>query len=41
MTDDMLRLRQNGGHFLDDIFKHIFLNESIRISTNISLNFVP
>ena len=36
-----LRPRQNGRHFPDDIFKHICLNESVRISTNISLNFVP
>ena len=25
----------------DDIFKHIFLNENIRISIEISLKFVP
>ena len=25
----------------DDIFKHIFLNENIRISIQISLKFVP
>ena len=36
-----LRLRQNGRHFADDIFKCIFLNENIWISINISLNFVP
>ena len=28
-------------HFPDDIFKRIFLNENVRISINISLNFVP
>ena len=36
-----LRLRQNGRHFADDIFKCIFLNENIWISINISLKFVP
>ena len=36
-----LRLRQNGCHFADNIFKCIFLNESVRISNEISLKFVP
>ena len=27
--------------FTDDIFKHIFLNENIRISIQFSLKFVP
>ena len=36
-----LRPRQNGRHFPDDIFKCIFLNESIWISIEISLKFVP
>ena len=36
-----LRLRQNGRHFPDDIFKCIFLNENEWISINISLKFVP
>ena len=36
-----LRSRQNGRLFADDTFKHIFLNENIRISTTNSLNFVP
>ena len=36
-----LRLRKNGRHFPDDIFKCIFLNESIWISFEISLKFVP
>ena len=36
-----LRLRQNGCHFPDDIFKCIFLNENTSISINISLKFVP
>ena len=33
--------RQNGRHIPDDIFKCIFLNESIWISIEISLKFVP
>ena len=36
-----LRPRQNGRLFADDTFKRIFLNENIRISTKISLQFVP
>ena len=40
-TFDTLRLRQNGCHFPDDIFKCIFLNENIYISITISLKFVP
>ena len=36
-----LRPRQNGRHFPEDIFKCIFLNESIWISIKISLMFVP
>ena len=36
-----LRPRQNGRHFADDTFKHIFLNENVRISIEISLKFVP
>ena len=36
-----MRLRQNGRHFADNIFKHIFLNENVWISINISLKFVP
>ena len=35
-----LRLRQNGSHFTDDIFKCIFLNENVRVSIKISLEFV-
>ena len=35
-----LRPRQNGRHFIDGIFKCIFRDEKILISTNISLNFV-
>ena len=29
------------GHFLDDIFKRIFLNENVWISIETSLKFVP
>ena len=36
-----LRPRQNGRHFTDDPFKCIFLSETVRISINISLKFVP
>ena len=36
-----LRPRQNGRHFPDDTFKHIFLNENVRILIKISLKFVP
>ena len=36
-----LRPRQNGRHFADDIFKCIFLNENVLISSKISLRFVP
>ena len=36
-----LRLRQNGCHFTEDIFKYIFLNENVWISIKISLKFVP
>ena len=35
-----LRLK-NGRYFSDDIFKCVFLNENIRISTKISLKFYP
>ena len=36
-----LRPRQNGWHFAGDIFKCIFLNESVWILLNISPKFVP
>ena len=36
-----LRPRQNGRRFADDTFKRIFLNENVRISSKISLKFVP
>ena len=32
---------QNGRHFSDDIFKHIFLNANVRIVIKISLKFIP
>ena len=36
-----LRLRQNGRHLSDNIFKWISLNENVWISMRISLKFVP
>ena len=36
-----LRPRQNYRHFAGDTFKRIFLRENVRISIEISLNFVP
>ena len=36
-----LRLRQNGRHLPDDMFKYTFLNENVWISIKISLKFVP
>ena len=36
-----LKLRQNGRHFPDDIFKCIFFNENVWIAIKISLMFVP
>ena len=36
-----LRLRENGRHFSDYIFKCIFLNENILLLLKISLKFVP
>ena len=36
-----LRLRQNGCHFPDEIFKCIFLNENVWVLIEISLKFVP
>ena len=38
---NILRPRQNGRCFLNDTFKHIFLNENVRILIKISLKFVP
>ena len=34
-------MRQYGGHFADDIFKCIFLNENVRISIEYLRKFVP
>ena len=34
-------LGQNGRHFTDDIFKHIFLNEKFWISNKLSWKYVP
>ena len=39
MHFNILRLKQDGPHFSDDIFKCIFLNENV--NTEISLKFVP
>ena len=36
-----LRLRQDGHHFANNIFKCIFLNENVLISVKISLKFIP
>ena len=38
---NILRPRQNGRHFADDIFKRIFLNENVWIPIEISLKLVP
>ena len=38
---NLLRPRQNGLHFADDIFKCIFFNENLGILIKISLKFVP
>ena len=37
---NILKLRQNGCHFADNIFKSILLNETVQISINISLKLV-
>ena len=36
-----LMCQQNGCHFADDIFKHMFINENVWIPIKISLKFVP
>ena len=36
-----LRLRRNGQHFANNIFRRIFFNENVWISIKISLKFVP
>ena len=41
MVINTLRLRQNGSHFPDDIFKWIFLNENVWILIKISFKFGP
>ena len=41
MYINILRPRQNGRHFPDNIFKCIFLNENVWISLKISLKFIP
>ena len=37
----ILTPRQDGGHFPDDVFQCIFLNENAWISIKISLKFIP
>ena len=39
-VENKLEPRQNGRHFVDNIYKHIFFNENIWISIKISLKFV-
>ena len=41
IANKAVRLRQDGHHFPDDIFKLIFLNENVWISIRISPKFVP
>ena len=41
VMNNTLRPRQNGRHFPEDIFKCIFLNETVWISIKILLKFVP
>ena len=41
MGFNTLRLKQNGRHFADDMFKWIFLKENVWIPIKISLKFVP
>ena len=38
---NILKPRQDGHHFPEDIFKCIFLNENVQISIKIALKFVP
>ena len=40
-TVNTLRPKQNGCHFVDDIFKCILLDKNVPISIKISLKFVP
>ena len=41
MIINTLKPRRNKSHFVDDIFKRIFLNEDVLISIQISLEFIP
>ena len=41
LTINILRPRENGRHFPDDILKCIFVNENVWISIKIPLTFVP
>ena len=41
LSVNTLRPRQNGGHFADDTFNRIFVNEIVRIAIELSLKFVP
>ena len=41
MGFNTLRPRQNAHHFPGDFLEYIFLNENLRISIKISLEFVP
>ena len=41
LMGDLTHWGQNGHHYPDDILKCIFLNKKVRISIEISLNFVP
>ena len=41
ITVNTMRPRQKGYHFLDDIFKRVFINENVWILITISLKFVP
>ena len=41
LSINKLRLRQNGHHIANDIFKCIFMNENVRILIEFSLKFVP
>ena len=40
-SGNTFRLRQNGPHSADTLFKFIFFNENVRILFQISLKFVP
>ena len=38
---NILKPKQDGHHFPEDIFKGILLNENVQISIKIALKFVP